>query len=59
MSTAPAVVDPYDITVRSNGLRRRASSRRCSALLAFLAPCSPARSWSSSSDPRVYKGAAS
>ena len=37
MSIAPAVVDPYDITVRSNGLRRRRIVEKVFGALAFLA----------------------
>ena len=37
MSTVPAVVDPYDITVRSNGLRRRRIVEKVFGGLAFLA----------------------
>ena len=37
MSTVPAVVDPYDITVRSNGLRRRRIVEKVFGSLAFLA----------------------
>ena len=37
MSTVPAVVDPYDITVRSNGLRRRRIVEMVFGSLAFLA----------------------
>jgi phosphate transport system permease protein len=37
MSIAPAVVDPYDITVRSNGLRRRRIVEKVFGTLAFLA----------------------
>ena len=37
MSAVPSVVDPYDITVRSNGLRRRRIVERVFGALAFLA----------------------
>ena len=37
MSAVPAVVDPYDITVRSNGLRRRRIVEKVFGSLAFLA----------------------
>jgi phosphate transport system permease protein len=37
VSTVPAVVDPYDITVRSNGLRRRRIVEKVFGSLAFLA----------------------
>jgi len=37
VSTVPAVVDPYDITVRSNGLRRRRIVEKMFGTLAFLA----------------------
>ena len=37
MSAVPSVVDPYDITVRSNGLRRRRTVEKVFGALAFLA----------------------
>jgi phosphate transport system permease protein len=37
VSTVPSVVDPYDITVRSNGLRRRRIVEKVFGALAFLA----------------------
>ncbi len=37
MSAVPSVVDPYDITVRSNGLRRRRIVEKVFGTLAFLA----------------------
>ena len=37
MSTVPSAVDPYDITVRSNGLRRRRVVEKVFGTLAFLA----------------------
>jgi phosphate transport system permease protein len=37
VSAVPAVVDPYDITVRSNGLRRRRIVEKVFGSLAFLA----------------------
>ena len=37
MSVAPTTVDPYDITVRSNGLRRRRITEKVFGALAFLA----------------------
>ena len=37
MSAVPSVVDPYDITVRSNGLRRRRIVEKVFGALAFLA----------------------
>ena len=37
MSAVPTVVDPYDITVRSNGLRRRRIVEKVFGALAFLA----------------------
>ena len=37
MSATPWVVDPYDITVRSNGLRRRRIVEKVFGVLAFLA----------------------
>jgi len=36
VSTTPAVVDPYDITVRSNGLRRRRIVEKAFGILALL-----------------------
>jgi phosphate transport system permease protein len=36
MSAAPSGVDPYDITVRSNGLRRRRAVEKVFGVLAFL-----------------------
>ena len=36
MSVTPTTVDPYDITVRSNGLRRRRLSEKVFGILAFL-----------------------
>jgi phosphate transport system permease protein len=36
VSTVPSAVDPYDITVRSNGLRRRRIVERVFGALAFL-----------------------
>jgi phosphate transport system permease protein len=37
MSAVPSAVDPYDITVRSNGLRRRRITEKLFGALAFLA----------------------
>jgi phosphate transport system permease protein len=37
MSAVPTAVDPYDITVRSNGLRRRRITEKVFGALAFLA----------------------
>lgn len=37
MSVAPTTVDPYDITIRSNGLRRRRITEKVFGALAFLA----------------------
>jgi phosphate transport system permease protein len=37
VSAVPSVVDPYDITVRSNGLRRRRTVEKVFGALAFLA----------------------
>ena len=37
MSATPSAVDPYDITVRSNGLRRRRLTERVFGVLALLA----------------------
>ena len=37
MSGAPEAVDPYDITVRSNGLRRRRIVEKVFGVLSFLA----------------------
>jgi len=37
VSTVPSAVDPYDITVRSNGLRRRRVVEKVFGTLAFLA----------------------
>jgi phosphate transport system permease protein len=37
VSTTPAAVDPYDITVRSNGLRRRRVVEKAFGVLALLA----------------------
>jgi phosphate transport system permease protein len=37
MSAEPSAVDPYDITVRSNGLRRRRITEKLFGALAFLA----------------------
>jgi phosphate transport system permease protein len=37
VSTVPSAVDPYDITVRSNGLRRRRIVEKVFGTLAFLA----------------------
>ena len=36
MSAGPSSVDPYDITVRSNGLRRRRAVEKVFGVLAFL-----------------------
>ena len=36
MSAAPSSVDPYDITVRSNGLRRRRAVEKVFGVLALL-----------------------
>jgi phosphate transport system permease protein len=37
VSVAPTTVDPYDITIRSNGLRRRRITEKVFGALAFLA----------------------